>query len=145
MSISSVTISPTSYATSQLGVEDSLQSWCEKIPRNSPEHTERRKAADKIKECYHYRKDALDLSGNRLTSLPDAIGSLTALRELDLRGNHLTSLPAAIGSLTALQRLNLSGNQLTSLPDAIGSLTALQRLRPDGNHSLHLFLLQSAH
>jgi Leucine-rich repeat (LRR) protein len=50
--------------------------------------------------------------------LPTNFGPLAAqLEALVLHDNHLSSLPEAIGSLTALRVLCLSSNRLTSLPD----------------------------
>ena len=72
--------------------------------------------------------ELLRLGGNQLTSVPAELGGLTALKELDLDMNQLTSVPAAIGKLTALTRLGLGGNQLTSVPAELGGLTALKRL-----------------
>ena len=73
-------------------------------------------------------RELIIFSGNQLTSIPESIGNLTALRSLELDENELTSLPVGIGNLTALTSLDVSGNQLTSLPDSIGKLTALEML-----------------
>ena len=70
----------------------------------------------------------LYLDGKGLTSVPAALGRLTALQELDLNMNQLTSVPAAMGKLTALTRLGLGRNQLTSVPAELGGLTALEGL-----------------
>jgi Leucine-rich repeat (LRR) protein len=42
---------------------------------------------------------SLDLSNNRLSSLPAALGDIASLRVLDLRFNRLQSLPPEIGKL----------------------------------------------
>ena len=76
---------------------------------------------------------ALSLDHNALTVLPDAIGELTALRELALHDNALTALPATIGRLTALESLRLDRNALATLPDEVGDCTALTTLHLDGN------------
>jgi internalin A len=39
------------------------------------------------------------------------------IQELDLSGMRLTELPESIGQLTQLQRLNLSHNKLTAVPE----------------------------
>ena len=75
----------------------------------------------------------LDLSGNRLTSLPDSISRLANLQSLDLSDNQLTSLPDSISRLANLQILDLDHNKLTSLPDSIARLADLQILYLDGN------------
>ena len=70
----------------------------------------------------------LNLSNNQLTTLPEQIRNLTALTVLNLARNQLTTLPEQIGNLTALKSLDLSQNQLTTLPEKIGKLTALNFL-----------------
>jgi internalin A len=70
----------------------------------------------------------LDLSGLKLSTLPEAIGQLSQLLKLDLSGNQLSWLPEVIGQLSRLQVLDLSHNQLSTLPEAIGRLSQLQKL-----------------
>ena len=70
----------------------------------------------------------LDLSFNKLQSLPEQIGVLWALQNLYVQGNQLQFLPEWIGQLRELKTLNISGNQLQSLPEQIGQLRALQYL-----------------
>jgi hypothetical protein len=77
--------------------------------------------------------ESLNLSYNRLTALPDSLGSLTQLKSLDLSNNQLSALPEWLGQLTALQSLEIRYNQLTALPDWLGSLSALQTLDLSGN------------
>ncbi len=70
----------------------------------------------------------LDLSGNQIQFIPDAIGNLVNLQRLDLSGNQIQVIPNAIGNLVNLQELNLSVNQIKVIPNAIGNLVNLQRL-----------------
>ncbi len=56
----------------------------------------------------------LDLSGLKLSTLPQTIGQLSQLRNLYLYKNQLSTLPEAIGQLSQLQDLNLYGNQLST-------------------------------
>ncbi|MEH2450224.1 leucine-rich repeat protein [Nostoc sp.] len=71
---------------------------------------------------------SLDLSGNKLTTLSEAIARLEQLTSLDLSDNKLTTLPEAIARLEQLTSLDLSGNQLTTLPEAITCLPQLTTL-----------------
>lgn len=70
----------------------------------------------------------------RLTTLPDSISQLTALKQLQAEKNLLRSLPNTIGELTALEELDLSDNPLTTFPDSISQLTSLQMLRLGSCH-----------
>ncbi|KAG7099540.1 hypothetical protein E1B28_001374 [Marasmius oreades] len=58
----------------------------------------------------------IDLHKNKLTSLPESFGDLTALTTLDLSHNNLSSLPTNLFSLPELVTLNISHNQLSDLP-----------------------------
>ncbi len=86
--------------------------------------------------------ESLDLSGNRLTTLPPEIGRLR-LVHLDLSYNRLTSLPPALGQIQPKSNLvlfpgpsfvkepltlDLSGNQLTDLPSHLARISHLIRL-----------------
>ncbi|ODG98072.1 hypothetical protein A4S05_10875, partial [Nostoc sp. KVJ20] len=76
---------------------------------------------------------SLDLSSNKLTTLPEAIAKLQQLTTLNLSGNQLTTLPEAIGRLQQLTYLNLSRNKLTTLPEAIAHLQNLTWLDLNNN------------
>jgi leucine-rich repeat protein SHOC2 len=83
-------------------------------------------------------KFELNLTNNRLTTLPNSIGKLNYLTAIDLAYNQLTSLPKDIGNLTSLLDLNLAYNQLTSLPKSIGNLSSLTILYLTGNQLVNL-------
>ena len=72
----------------------------------------------------------LNVSSNKLTALPEAIGDLQALERLWAFDNALTALPASVCRLQALKVLHVYNNQLTALPEAIGDLQALETLWP---------------
>jgi internalin A len=80
-----------------------------------------------------FQLKALHLSNNQLSALPEAIGRLSRLLALNLSDNQLTALPKAIGQLSQLNELNLSNNQLSTLPEAIGQLSRLQVLNLSDN------------
>ena len=73
------------------------------------------------------------MSGNQLTTLPDAIGELKELGWLYVSNNKLTVLSSHIKHLSKLRGLYLSDNQLTTLPDEIGGLKELMWLFVAGN------------
>ena len=50
----------------------------------------------------------IDLSGNKISSLPDELCTLASLEMLDLSSNQLSQLPAQFGTLSSLRELNLS-------------------------------------
>lgn len=82
-----------------------------------------------VKDILSLKKvQSLDLSANKLRSLPDDFGLLTNLVKIDLSGNALTFLPESFGQLTQLQHLDLYKNELTELPLSFGRLKKLQWL-----------------
>ncbi|CAL1170946.1 unnamed protein product [Cladocopium goreaui] len=63
----------------------------------------------------------LDVSSNRLTELPAALGKLP-LRELCVANNQLRELPSSFSDLTQLQQIDASNNQLQQLPEDLTPL-----------------------
>ncbi|KAI6646758.1 Leucine-rich repeat serine/threonine-protein kinase 1-like [Oopsacas minuta] len=94
----------------------------------------------------------LDVSRNKLTSLPFQIFQLSNLIEIDVSNNQLTLLPSSppplhnsmcqegtdldevSWSCTRLRKLNASHNLLTELPGHIFSLPSLEELRATHNN-----------
>ncbi|NEQ46071.1 MAG: serine/threonine-protein kinase [Leptolyngbya sp. SIOISBB] len=99
--------------------------------------------------------EILDLSNNRLSSLPDDLPRLRNLKVIFLNGNQFETVPEVLAqcpklsmisfksnqltnlSETALPRqtrwLILTNNRLTTLPASLGKLTNLQKLMLAGN------------
>ena len=99
--------------------------------------------------------EVLNLSGNRLTTLPDELPRLRNLRILFCSHNAFTEVPAVIGHCSKLQMvgfkanrisrfpgdalppllrwLTLTDNCIESLPDEIGRCSELQKLLLAGN------------
>ncbi|KAL7751044.1 hypothetical protein RI367_003624 [Sorochytrium milnesiophthora] len=76
----------------------------------------------------------LDLSRNRLPSLPMALASLSCLTTLNVAANALSEVPRCIFDLHQLQSLDLSRNGIAApLPVGLARLIQLRRLRLDGN------------
>jgi Leucine-rich repeat (LRR) protein len=78
----------------------------------------------------------LDLSNNRLTSVPAALGGMGQLEILKLNGNILEGLPSRLGRLERLRMLDLRGNRLNAYPPEMLGLPALEVLLLSGNDSL---------
>ncbi|OQU80339.1 hypothetical protein SORBI_3007G113300 [Sorghum bicolor] len=82
------------------------------------------------------RLQVLDLSGNRLTALPNDLWELGAsLSALNLSGNAIRgALPNNVGNFARLKVLDVSHNAFTgALPQALGSITGLQVLNASHN------------
>ena len=99
--------------------------------------------------------EVLNLSGNRLSSLPDDLSRLHKLRVLFCSDNPFTELPASIGRCPNLEMVGfkacrihhlpaealppklrwliLTDNQLERVPDEIGHCSRLQKLMLAGN------------
>ncbi|XP_069808313.1 leucine-rich repeat-containing protein 59 [Dendropsophus ebraccatus] len=70
----------------------------------------------------------LDLSCNKLTTLPGEFCTLTHIVRLDLSKNQLLQLPSEFGRLVNLQHLDLLQNRLTALPGTFAQLKSLKWL-----------------
>jgi len=124
----------------QLGLMTSLRTVL--CFANQPRLTELYLGGNELRElppnaCTYPLLSVLDLSSNKLTTLPPAIGLLVGLKALYLEHNtgHSTDsrhfvLPREIGALTALEILELGSNRvmLDDIPQEIGRLTSLTEL-----------------
>ncbi|WP_143288150.1 leucine-rich repeat domain-containing protein, partial [Calothrix rhizosoleniae] len=61
----------------------------------------------------------LDLSGQELTEIPEALAKLTNLTQLYLSYNQIREIPEALAKLTNLTQLVLSYNQIREIPEAL--------------------------
>ncbi|KAI8334303.1 hypothetical protein BC941DRAFT_432635 [Chlamydoabsidia padenii] len=76
----------------------------------------------------------LDISRNKLSSLPDEITQLVHLRTLNASSNLLTRLPTELYHLTGLEVLLVAQNQLVTIPDQLPlQLPGLVTLSVAGN------------
>jgi Leucine-rich repeat (LRR) protein len=76
----------------------------------------------------------LDLSGNRLARIPDALRDrMNRLQVLDLSSNLITDIPAWLADAPKLRELRLDGNRLTSIDFPISSMPDLRELRLQSN------------
>ncbi len=78
----------------------------------------------------------LNVSGNELEMLPHEIGNLTQLREFDASKNCLKGFPETINNMKELKSLDLSRNQIACLPKELSDLTKLESLIIKDNSSL---------
>ena len=76
---------------------------------------------------------ALNVSHNKLTSIPAAIQRLTLLTYLDASSNKITAIPKMIYKCTRLQQLILSQNLITTLPAEIALMSELAELLLEEN------------
>ena len=79
----------------------------------------------------------LDFSSNFLESLHDGFFvRFPVLKSLDLSKNKLKSLPSGIGACGQLSTLNLSGNKLASLPEDFGDASKSLKVLMISNNPL---------
>lgn len=71
---------------------------------------------------------ALNLSFNRLTTVPNSISELKGLARLNLMNNRLRELPGCVAKLSNLVSLDVSLNQLATTPDWLSRLSKLNSL-----------------
>lgn len=61
----------------------------------------------------------LDVSYNRLNSLPDTLRVLKVLQVLNLSENRLNSIPAFLATLASLKQFIVAGNPVRGIPKEI--------------------------
>lgn len=88
--------------------------------------------ADGLQYCVNIT--SLNLSGNKLTTLPGAFSGLTNLQTLVLDSNKFTSMPDVVFAMSKLTSLSIADSQISKVPDGIKSLTALTYLNLSGNN-----------
>lgn len=78
--------------------------------------------------------EELNVSNNSLSgAIQSQIGQLVNLKVLNISNNLMTGVPAEIGKLQNLEFLDLSNNKLTGLPNELGNLKNLKTLNLSGN------------
>ncbi|CAD0195569.1 unnamed protein product [Chrysodeixis includens] len=75
----------------------------------------------------------LDLSKNRLSTLPDEICKFKLLKQLNLDTNRIDTIPSALGNLRKLEMFNISSNLITALPDSFAKLSNLKQVYLNNN------------
>ncbi|XP_070569697.1 uncharacterized protein [Ptychodera flava] len=81
-------------------------------------------------ELWTKHKDAriVDLSLNKITSIPSQMKELTVIEELSLKDNNLQIFPDAVCQLKSLKILNLESNSFTSVSYNVIQLNQLQEV-----------------
>jgi Leucine-rich repeat (LRR) protein len=77
---------------------------------------------------------SLDLSDNRMTSIPQNIGAFINLKNLNLSSNLIEVIPDQVGQLSKLESLNLSSNRIRSVPQTLQNLSKLRELNLSSNN-----------
>eukprot|EP01101_Sappina_pedata_P010328 TRINITY_DN6481_c0_g1_i1.p1 TRINITY_DN6481_c0_g1~~TRINITY_DN6481_c0_g1_i1.p1 ORF type:complete len:273 (-),score=59.82 TRINITY_DN6481_c0_g1_i1:17-835(-) len=70
----------------------------------------------------------LNISNNRLDSIPPEIGLMLQLEKLNISKNFLVDIPPEIGDLIRLRRLDISKNCIVSLPRQLTNCTRLREI-----------------
>jgi hypothetical protein len=91
---------------------------CASSPRPSvcPQHKSAGRRADIRKILEMTSLEILDVSRNRIRSIPARIANLTSLKVLAIAKNKIEQLPVCLGDINSLQVLKLDGNPLVFPP-----------------------------
>ncbi|XP_030018984.1 leucine-rich repeat-containing protein 20 [Sphaeramia orbicularis] len=76
----------------------------------------------------------LDLQGNVLTKLPDAVGEMEHLTSINLANNNFSTFPDKLTEISTLERINLEGNSITDVPvEKLFAMPALKWINMKSN------------
>ncbi|KAF8563314.1 hypothetical protein P879_10978 [Paragonimus westermani] len=82
----------------------------------------------------------LQLSGLKLSKLPEEVKHLTKIRSLDLSDNRLELIKSWISNFKTLKVLNVDDNKIIYFPPEICSLIKLETLSANRNHLTSIIL-----
>jgi Leucine-rich repeat (LRR) protein len=77
---------------------------------------------------------SLNLSRNKIVTLPRNINCLSILKSFELDCNELEQVPHEIGYIHTLQNLSIRNNVLISVPRSFGLLTSIKSLYLSANN-----------
>lgn len=80
----------------------------------------------------------LDLSYNKLESIPYSFSYFISLEKLNLEGNFCKSVPSAVFYLKNLQSLNMAYNRINQIPTGLGQLLFLYEMNFSGGKAPRL-------
>ena len=112
LTLGAITVAAHAPVENAATFEHRLSAWVADCPPD--QRRGRHAAAEKIATAHRNGASKLELIDMALTSLPDCLCELTALRELEVGVNRLTGLPALPKGLTAL---HAAANALETLPE----------------------------
>ncbi|XP_017291240.1 leucine-rich repeat-containing protein 20 [Kryptolebias marmoratus] len=76
----------------------------------------------------------ITLADNTMKAISSKFFStFTHLKELDLQGNVLTKLPDAVGEMEHLTFINLARNSFSIFPDKLTEISSLEKIDLEGN------------
>ncbi len=76
----------------------------------------------------HNNLRTLDLSYNKLRTIPSTIGQFQQLKSLSLNNNRIVSIAQELGNLSKLEVLTLNNNLIKQLPQSLAKLSHLRRV-----------------
>ncbi|KAF3421390.1 hypothetical protein E2986_10723 [Frieseomelitta varia] len=96
----------------------SVRAGSREATKASPRHggLDRNQLTSLPREICRLPLQTLLVAHNRLASLPDELGRMSALAELDAGCNEITNLPPRMGDLARLRSLDLRSNMIVHLP-----------------------------
>jgi Leucine-rich repeat (LRR) protein len=78
----------------------------------------------RVRKAFASLSRNLDLSGMKLTKLPDKLRDAKQIKTLDISSNHLSTLPDWLGELDKLEELNVADNRFSSIPNSLHKVGA---------------------
>ncbi|XP_065128419.1 leucine-rich repeat-containing protein 20 isoform X1 [Paramisgurnus dabryanus] len=110
------------------GVFKMLRSCTDNIHKISLANNQLKALSSKFFLTFSQLRD-LDLQGNVLTTLPQAVSGMEHLISINLSNNQLTVFPEHLTDVKSLQYISVEGNQITELPmEKLSSMSSLKSL-----------------